>query len=282
MTATDLPAWSEAFTVLDAVAALPLPAEARDWAWGGATGRGVKVAVVDSGIDADHPWLQQGPVTGVQGHATLALDPTADDGFTLTTDPHDDLVGHGTACAAIIRALAPECELHSVRVLGANLKGQGALLHAGIAWAVEQGMDVVNLSLSSKADRMFAPLHEIADEAYFASTVLVCAANNYPGPTYPSQFSSVVSVAARATDDPWSLAYNPRPPVEFAACGVELEVAWSDGGTTVATGNSFAAPHVAGLVALLRSKHPGLTPFQVKAVLQACAENAVPPADGVP
>ena len=128
MTATDLPAWSEAFTTLDDVAALPLPSAARDWAWGGATGRGAKVAVVDSGVDADHPWLQRGPVTGVQGYATLTLDPDADDGFVLTTDPHDDLVGHGTACAAIIRALAPECELYSVRVLGAKDKLLGHAL----------------------------------------------------------------------------------------------------------------------------------------------------------
>src|SRR5207253_2177346 len=81
--------------------------------------------------------------------------------------------------------LAPEAEIYSVRVLGANLKGRGALLHAGVSWAVEHGMHVANLSLSSKSDAMFGPLHEIADEAYFTGTVLVCAANNLPGPTHP-------------------------------------------------------------------------------------------------
>jgi subtilisin family serine protease len=131
------------------------------------------------------------------------------------------------------------------------------------------------MSLSSKSDAMFAPLHEVADDAFFGGSVLVCAANNVPGPTYPSQFASVISVAARKTDDPLSLAYNPHPPVEFAARGVDVEVAWNGGKSIVATGNSFATPHVAGMVALIRSKHPGLTPFQVKAVLHALSENAV-------
>lgn len=105
----------------------------------------------------------------------------------------------------------------------------------------------------------------------------MCAANNVPGPTYPSQFASVISVAAMPGDDPWALAYNPHPPVEFGARGIDVEVPWSgsEGASIVATGNSFAAPHVAGLAALVRSKHPGLTAFQMKSVLQAACLNAV-------
>jgi subtilisin len=201
-------------------------------------------------------------------------DPDDARGVRHVEGPHDDLVGHGTACAGIIRSLAPDAELYSVRVLGPNLKGKGALFLAGIEWAVEHGMDVVNMSLSSKSDAMFAALHDVADLAFFGGSVLVCAANNVPGPTYPSQFASVVSVAARETSDPMSLAYNAHPPVEFAARGVDVQVAWSGGTSIVATGNSFATPHVAGMAAMIRSEHPGLTPFQVKAVLHAISENA--------
>ena len=226
---------------------------------------------MDSGVDADHP-----AVGGVDGYVAVVADPDSEDGVRFETEPHEDLVGHGTACAGIIRAIAPDVEIHSVRVLGANLKGQGLLFLSGIEWAVEAGMDVVNMSLSSKSDRMFAPLHEVADLAFFGGSVLVCAANNVPGPTYPSQFASVISVAARATTDPLSLAYNPRPPVEFAARGIDVDVAWQGGSTINATGNSFATPHVAGMAALIRSRHPHLTPFQVKTVLHALAENSVP------
>lgn len=265
------PAWSGAFdrAALEKVVGLPLE-DVRAWAFGGSTGAGIKVAVVDSGVDADHP-----RVRGIAGAVAFELDAAAELGYVEREGLHDDLVGHGTACAAIIRALAPEAEIYSVRVLGANLKGRGALLHAGVAWSVERGMHVANLSLSSKSDAMFGPLHEVADQAYFTGTVLVCAANNLPGPTYPSQYASVVSVAARPGGEEMALAYNAHPPVEFGARGIDVDVAWADHGSITATGNSFAAPHVTAMVALMRSKHPWLTPFQVKAVLQAASINAV-------
>ena len=82
----------------------------------------------------------------------------------------------------------------------------------------------------------------------------------------------MVSVAAHDMPDPWTWYYNPRPPVEFGARGVDVEVAWRDQGWIVATGNSFAAPHIAGLAALIRAKHPGASPFEVKAMLAATAD----------
>jgi len=266
-----LPEWSTAFAGEGpaSVRGLPLPAPSREWAWGGSTGAGIKIAVVDSGIDAEHPW-----VGGIAGAVAVEVDADEPDGVRFVDGPHDDVVGHGTACAAIIRSLAADAELYSVRVLGANMKGRGTAFYHGIRWALEHGINVVNMSLSSKSEQWFAALHEVADEAYFQGAMLVCAANNMPGPTYPSQFASVFSVAARPTDDPEALAYNPSPPVEFGARGLDVEVAWSEGSTIVASGNSFATPHVAGLIARILGKHPYLTPFQVKAVLHAVAENA--------
>jgi subtilisin family serine protease len=232
------------------------------------------VAIIDSGVDANHPLV--GPISGAVG---FEPDPDEPSGVRLIENADEDYVGHGTACAAIIRSLAPDAEIHSVRVLGKNLTGRGSAFYAGIQWAIDNGIHVANMSLSSSSDQWFAPLHEIADEAYFNNVVLVCAANNRPGPTYPSEFASVVSVAARVTDDSESIAYNPSPPVEFGARGLDMEVAWIGGSTIVASGNSFATPHVAGLVARIRSKHPGLTSFQVKAVLHAVADNAAPETD---
>jgi len=273
-----LPEWSSAFEGAGpgSVVGLPLPRPTREWAWGGATGKGVKVAVIDSGVDADHPWV--GPVAGA---VAFEPDAEAETGVRLVDgeDAREDFVGHGTACAAIIQSLAPDVEIYSVRVLGRNLKGRGAAFYAGIRWAIDSGMDVVNMSLSSSSDQWFAPLHEITDEAYFHNVMLVCAANNRPGPTYPSEFASVFSVAARVTEDPEALAYNTAPPVEFGARGLDLEVAWTGGKTIVASGNSFATPHVAGMVARVLSKHPGLTAFQVKSVLHAIADNAEVPGE---
>jgi subtilisin family serine protease len=134
----------------------------------------------------------------------------------------------------------------------------------------------MNLSLSSKSERLLPYFHEIVDEAYFKNVALVCAVNNVPGLSYPSTFSSVFSVAAHTIPDPEVFFYNPSPPVEWGAWGVDVPIGWNNGTTTVATGNSFAAPHICGLIARILSKHPGLTPFEVKAVLAAIANNPQP------
>jgi subtilisin len=153
---------------------------------------------------------------------------------------------------------------------------------AGLRWAIEHEMRVVNLSLSTGKRDYFGLFHEIADDAYFRNVMLVCAVNNVPKPSYPSLYSSVFSVATHDGKDAFALDYNPTPPVEFGAPGIDVEVAWSNGSTITATGNSFAAPHISGLVARILSKHPRLTPFQVKTVLHAVAANAESPPGATP
>lgn len=249
---------------------LGLPGLTPEWAWGGSTGAGVKVAVIDSGIDADHP-----AVGSVAGGVVLEYDQSEADGVRVTEMPHGDLYGHGTACAAIIRSLAPDVELYSVRVLGERLTGKARVFARGIEWCIENGIQVANLSLSTSNEDWFATFHELADDAAFKRMCLVCALNNEADkPTYPSQFSSVFSVAAHPIRDPESISYNPDGPPEFGAHGYDVDVAWSGGGRIVATGNSFATPHVAGLVARILSKRPDLSCFQVKTVLAGVAANS--------
>ena len=102
----------------------------KDWAWGGATGAGVPVAVVDSGIDASHP------AVGTVDRA-VALQWDADAGEVVSDEgPHDDLFGHGTACAGLIRQTAPDVSLWSIRVLGRRLPGKGLVFAAGLRWAL--------------------------------------------------------------------------------------------------------------------------------------------------
>jgi subtilisin len=242
------------------------PAEvSREWAWGGSSGRGVRVCVVDSGIEAGHP-----DVGRVQGSFAV----TGRDGEPAVESVADaDLCGHGTACAGIIRSLAPECELYSVRVLAENLTATGERFIAGLRWAVEQSFDVVNLSLSTTRRRFAEQLHALVDQAYFGGTVVVAAAHNSPVESFPWRFASVVSVGSHAVADPGLVLYNPRPPVEFFGYGTNVDVAWLGGNRTRISGNSFAAPHVAGYCALALSKHTGLTPFQIKNLLYLTADN---------
>ena len=264
-----IPAWSEPFVTENAsvlVRAVRLDQIDRAWAFDGSTGRGVTVAIVDSGLEVGHPALHGRVIE------SIAVE-MVDGEPNVIKDDVGDLFGHATACGGIIVGLAPEVELISVRVLGPDLKGKGAAFLAGLEWALERGVDVANLSLSSKSESLYPAFHDVVDRAYFQGLHLVSAANNVPGASYPSLFSSVYSVAAHAVPDPWRLYYNPVPPVEFGAWGVDVPIAWKDGGSTVATGNSFAAPHVAGFVARIVSKHRGLTPFEVKAVLAAVADN---------
>jgi subtilisin len=265
----DLPAWSEPFTQearAGLVRAAALGEIDRDWAWGGSTGAGIRVAIIDSGVEGSHPQVRGRLVESV------AVEIRDEEAVVVPAEAVD-LFGHGTACAAIVLKMAPEAEIVSVRVLGADLRGKGVAFLAGLEWAVERGARVMNLSLSSKSERLFPYFHEVVDEAYFKHVALVSAVNNVPGLSYPSTFSSVFSVAAHAVPDPDVFFYNPAPPVEWGAWGVDVPVAWKDGGSTVATGNSFAAPHVAGLVTRIVSKHPWLTPFEIKAVLAAIADN---------
>jgi subtilisin family serine protease len=269
--AEDLPAWAEPFAAADRLArAAGLRRINRTWAWGGSTGKGVTVAIVDSGVEGDHPWIEGRLVESV------AVEVDRQGNARVVPDQPIDLYGHGTACAGIVLDLAPDVDLISVRVLNDDLKGKGTAFAEGLAWAIDRGVQVANLSLSSKSEALYPVFHELADEAYFRNVMLVSAANNVNVASYPSLFSSVVSVAAHGEPDPRRLYYNPNPPVEFGAWGVDVPIAWKDGTETVATGNSFAAPHVAGMAALILAKHPGLTPFELKAVLAAIADNPRP------
>jgi subtilisin len=262
------PAWSLPAEGAESIA-LPFewPGElTREWAWGGSTGKGVRVCILDSGVDADHPLVGE-----VQRSVAVSIDPDGE--VVVSDDLEGDLCGHGTACAGIVRSLAPDCELASVRVLGAGFTGSGGVLLAGLQWAVEQGYDIINMSLSTTKRQFAGILHELTDRAYFNRNVLVASAHNMPVESYPWRFSSVISVGSHDEADPMTFFYNPDPPVEFFARGVDVEVAWSGGARIRCTGNSFATPHMSGLCALVLGKYPALTPFQLKSVLHLISSN---------
>jgi subtilisin len=263
-----LPAWS---LPKDAVDRIALPTEwpervTKEWALGGSTGEGVRVCILDSGVDATHPLVGE-----LESAVVISIG--TDDEIVAEEDVEGDVSGHGTACAGIVRRLAPEARISSVRVLGSSFTGSGAVLLGGLRYAIEQGFDVINMSLSTTKKPFASVLHELADSAYFKRTVLVASAHNMPVESYPWRFSSVISVGSHEEADPLDFFYNPSPPVEFFGRGVNVEVPWAGGRTLNVSGNSFATPHLSSICALILSKHPELTPFQLKSVLYLTANN---------
>jgi subtilisin family serine protease len=234
--------------------------------WAGRTGRGVRVAVVDSGIDTEHPDLK--------GKVRESVEAVAEDGkieFRLSTS--GDQAGHGTACAGIIASVAPEAELYSVKVLGPKASGSGDMFLVGLDYAIKQKFQIINLSLGTTKRDFFAPLHDLLDRAYQSGCIVVSAANNLPYPSYPSIFSSsVVSVVKRPGGDPFNFGYRYGQVIELVAPGVEVTTTWPGGGYRQLTGNSFACPYMVGIIALIKEAHPNLTPFQVKSILYTVAQ----------
>lgn len=234
-------------------------------AWAGATGAGVRVCVVDSGVERDHPLI--GPIEGA-----FTVAGTAEDRLEIVPDTEGDTYGHGTACASIIRRTAPECSVTSMRVLG-GLFGSGHVLLAGLRWAVEQQFDVINLSLSTTKEQFSEVLHRLSDSAFFANSIVVASAHNMPVESFPWRFCSVISVGSHNEPDHSTYYANPSPPVEFFAPGNKIPVGWVGGGESVCTGNSFATPFISGLCALIRSRYPEARPYQVKSLLYLAAAN---------
>ncbi|MEZ4597939.1 MAG: S8 family serine peptidase [Chloroflexota bacterium] len=260
-----LPAWSEPFTgdLSNLRRISRLDTVDRAWAFHGSTGRGVTVAIIDSGLEVGHPALR--------GRVVESVAVELRDGEPrVVADDGADLYGHGTACGGIVLGLAPDVELVSIRVLGADLRGKGAAFLAALDWAIERGVQVANLSLSSKSETLFGAFHEVADEAAFKGRRPGLGGQQRACAQLPLAVQLGVQRGPRRAG-PMALVPQPAPPVEFGAWGVDVPIAWKDGGSTVATGNSFAAPHITGLVALIAAKHPRLTPFELKAVLAATA-----------
>ena len=207
----------------------------------------------------------------VSGYVAIIEGPA---GVDFDDEPHADAFGHGTACAGIIRSLAPDCELYSVQVLGPRLSGRGVSSRRGLRWAIEHGMHVCNLSLgrpsaTSSGSSTSWPTWPTSATSSSSPPRTTCRS-----PSFPVRSTPRCSRSPLTTDqDPDVFYYNPEPPVEFGAPGIDVRVAWQDGGWITATGNSFAAPHISGIVTRILGKHPELTPFQVKTVLRALAAN---------
>jgi subtilisin len=237
------------------------------------TGKGVRIAVLDSGVDGTHPAF----AGRVKAQYNVAMDRM---GARCVPADITDSIGHGTACAGIILQLAPEAELYSVQVIGKDSRGTTEQLIAALGFAIEQGYDVINMSLGTTDERITRRLGALTDKAFYNGQIIVAAANNFGDVAFPAHFSAVLSVSMEGFEEAETIAYAMGKPIEVGARGVYVEAPAMGGGTQLFTGTSFACPHVSGLVARLRSVYRDLTAFEARSLLRllAAGKEAASPA----
>ncbi|RDI71472.1 S8 family serine peptidase [Halopelagius longus] len=220
------------------------------------TGSGSHVAVIDTGIDNDHPDLAENLGEGVA--FTVGKDWRNDS----STDPSDwnDGNGHGTHAAGIAAAVsngegvvgvASGATLHAVKVLEDDGSGTYSDVAAGIEYVADNGWDVGSLSLGGT---LSSTIEDACNYAANNGVLLVAAAGNEGADvaqTAPAAYDSVVAVSATADDDSVPEWSNYGDEIELAAPGVEITSTYSDGRYAVLSGTSMACPHVAGAAGLL-------------------------------
>jgi subtilisin len=242
------------------------PALNVDWMRSHLSGQGVPVAIIDSGVAAQHPDL-----TGRVKRACLVERDAA--GTTtcreIPAEQSLDSYGHGTAVAGAIVGLAPRVELCSVKVLNEYNQCTGQELIAGLRWSLAQGFKLINMSLAT-AKREFVPqLYELCEQACHQEAIIVAAKRNFGDIGWPATFSSIIGVEREDSVERFLVRYYPRSVVGFGAAGTNLKLPTSPAGYGVFTGTSFATPHITGIVALLLEAFPELLPCEAKAILKS-------------
>lgn len=227
----------------------------------------IQIAIVDTGVDLNHPDLKNRLVKGYN---------VIDD----RSEPDDDN-GHGTHVAGIIASETNNNEgvagmtwyskIMPVKAMGAKGYGTTFDISKGIVWAVDHGADVINLSLGNYQPSKV--LEEAVRYAYENNVVMVSAAGNDSSnqPTYPSAYPEVISVAAVDYNGNRASFSNYGDYIDIAAPGVYIPSTYFNEQYAALSGTSMAAPHVAGLAALIKSANPGLTSSQVIRIIKNSA-----------
>ncbi|MFC7527641.1 S8 family peptidase [Actinoplanes sp. GCM10030250] len=239
-------------------------------AWEQSTGEGVTVAVIDSGVDGDHPDLA--------GHVLPGYN-TIDDVEGGAADDN----GHGTHVAGTIAAvtgndegvagIAPDVTILPVKALDADGSGWMSDTAEGIVWAADNGAQVINLSLG--ATEQSEAVTEAVGYAREQGVTVVAAAGNEReegSPTsWPAADEGVLAVAATDDRDEYAEYSNAGDYVDVAAPGSDILSTYPGDGYETMSGTSMAAPHVAAVAALLLGKNPGLSPGQIESILESTA-----------
>ena len=233
-----------------------------------AKGDNVPVAVIDSGVDAQHPEL-----AGAVSQSYDAL--------SSPFSPHK----HGTAIAGLIAAhgklmgAAPAAHLLAIRAFdgsGASAEGTTFNILKGLDWATANGARVINMSFAGPSD---PAIHRSLAAAHKKGIVLVAAAGNagpQSPPLYPAADPNVIAVTATDADDKLFAQANRGRYVALAAPGAQILVAIPDDKYEVSSGTSYSAAEVSGIVALILERQPNLSPDRVRDILLATAKDLGP------
>ena len=219
--------------------------------WRETRGKGVKVAVLDTGIDTDHPDLSDAIV----------------DMQDFTGEGIEDGNGHGTHCAGIIGArqndigfvgAAPEAELLIGKVLRNDGQGWMGWITAGIDWAMSKGADIISMSLGASVDS--PALHATVHATLARGGILICAAGNSGhlfsnSIGYPGRYGSVISVGSHDANGIASGFSSRGGEIDFLAPGEAIWSTYRNGGFAKLSGTSMATPFVSGMAALVLAKH---------------------------
>ena len=224
-------------------------------------GRGIRIAVLDSGIEASHPHFSG---------RRLDDDVISDSNGHLCAGKGDDIYGHGTAVAGIIWRLAPEAQIGSFRVLGSSLSARTAQVSLAARRSIALGYHILNCSFGCGISGHLPLYKEWADYALLSGVHVVAASGSPEVPEWPAHLSSVLGVDCALSNE-GGLRYLPGRLVEFAAPAAEVRVPWKQGGHRVMTGSSFAAAWLSGMLARLLSVHPDVDPLLAKSLLRRVA-----------
>ena len=241
------------------------------------TGAGVDVAILDGGIDYDHPDLDNNIAGGINYTGWWWRDGSTHRFYW------DDRDGHGSHCAGVVAAedntigvvgVAPDARLWAVKVLDDNGDGYVSDIIQGIEWCSDNGIEVASMSFGGDYSEA---LENACSAAYAAGVLLVAAAGNEgaSGVIYPAAYGSVIAVSATDSDDAIADFSGVGPQVELAAPGVAIKSTYRNGGYAIGDGTSMACPHVAGVAALVwAAGELGLTtPAQIRLRLRETAED---------
>lgn len=235
-----------------------LKAVGAEVAWQKTKGKGVKVAVLDTGIDPDHPDLAQNVKEYVD--------------FTGSNYGAEDVQGHGTHCAGIIGGtdngigmigIAPEVDLYAAKVLGDNGSGNFESIIRGLQWAIDRNVDVISMSLGT-ASRPPEQVHQLIKQATERGIILVAATGNENSEVcWPAMYDEVIAVSAVDQQLQHARFSNYGIKNEISAPGVDIVSTYKGGTYARLSGTSMATPMVAGAVALVIARHKELF-FDVK------------------